>query len=95
MADEMVAAITVHGLAFMKSNVEFRELCRALEQRSGFAIENQAVYRRPVAWLLSGDAGRAADELDTSLAALGDRSDLAATAFRRFAAALRTRLPAS
>lgn len=94
MANEMVAAIAEHGLALMRSKVELSDLCRALEQGSRLAIEDSAIYRRPVARLLSGDARRAAEELNKSLAALGDRSDLAATYFRTFAAELQTRLPA-
>lgn len=96
MADEMAAAIAEHGLAFMQSMKGLGELCRAIEERSGLAIiESQAVYRRPVVWLLSNDARRAAEELDKALAVLGERSDMAATDFRRFAAAIRTRLAAS
>ena len=91
VATEMVATIAAHGLAFMHSMKGLTDLCRALDEgRVGF--EHQLAYRRPVAWLLAGDPMRAREKLDQSVAALGDRSDLAAEELRRFATALWGRL---
>ena len=89
---DMVAAIGEYGLAFMKSLTTLEELRRALEPPVRFFTEDQARYRRPAVWLLSGEPGRAAEELDKSLAAIGDRSAPADVEFRRFAAALQVRL---
>ena len=89
-AKEMVAAIAEHGLPFMRSVVKLSDLCRCLEEMSGF--EHQLIYRRPTAWLLAGDMTRASKVLDDSLKAVKDRRDVAATEFKRFAVALRERL---
>jgi hypothetical protein len=91
-SDEMVAAIVEYGIAFMRSMIGLDELRRGLERDSRIGIEDVSVYRRPVVSLLLGNQQRASEELDESVAALGNRSDLASEDFRRFAAALRTRL---
>ncbi len=92
-ARDMVSAIERYGVSFMRSIVDFRDLRNALDK--GIGIEHQLVYRRPVAQFLAGDLGRARQTLDDSLASLGERSDLAAAEFRRFAQALRQRLSPS
>jgi hypothetical protein len=77
----------------MRSVLGLEELWSAPEARTGF--EHQLVYRRPVALLLAGDLAQPTTVLDESVTALGDRNDLAATDFRRFAEALRSRLSPS
>lgn len=94
MATEMVEVFAEYGLAFMQAHKDLMTICRALDPDSRAAFEDSAMYRRPVARLPAGEARRAAEELDKSLAALGDREDLAAREFRHVAAALRSRLPA-
>ena len=42
-------------------------------------------YRRSVTALLDGDVDEALDLVDSTIAELGDRDDLAAADFRRFA----------
>jgi len=92
VAADMVATIAEYGLPFMRSFTDLDSLSRALEPRSKFAIEDNAQYRRPLAWLLAGDEKRAFAELEKALALLGERSDIAATDLRRFANAFANRL---
>jgi len=91
-AADMAVAIEEYGLAFMRAHTDLKDICRALEPRSGFMIEWLAIYRRPVAWYVAGDMSRASGELDKALADVGDRDDPAADEFREFAAAFRARL---
>lgn len=95
VATEMVARIKEHGVPFMKAMTPIDALCRALAPGARFAVEDSARYRRPIAWLLAGEPDRASGELESALAALGERTDLAATDFRSFADALRRRLAKS
>lgn len=87
----MADAVAAHGVPFMRSVVDIGDLRRRLHDRYGF--EHQLVYRRPVAALLAADLGQARALLDDTVAAMGARTDLAAADFRRFAEALRDRLP--
>lgn len=89
-AREVSDALVRYGLPFMKSLADLRGLCASFEDRS-VGIEQVLVYRRPVAWLLAGDATRADLELQKELAVLGDRIDPAAENLKRFAAAFRER----
>lgn len=91
VATDMANAIAMYGVPFMRLGVDLAELRRRLDGRLGF--EHQIAYRRPIAALLAGDIGRAAELLDEALEALGVRTDLAATDFRKFAESLRSRLP--
>ncbi len=91
VAADMATAIATHGIPFMRSVVDLTELRRRLEGRSGY--EHQVVYRRPVAALLAGDVMRSRTLLDEAMAAIGARTDLAAADFKKFAEALRSRLP--
>jgi hypothetical protein len=59
--------------------------------RAGIAAE-QLAFRRPAGYLLLGERGRAHAEVSDSLERLGDRGDLAARRFRRFASAFEERL---
>jgi hypothetical protein len=79
-----------HGIPFMRSTAAVPELCRRLEERKGF--DEQLAYRRPVALLLAGQRRRAREMLHGLVESLGDRDDLAAAGFRRFATALGSRL---
>lgn len=91
VAADLVAAVATYGLPSMRSVLDLSQLCRCLERRSGF--EHQLIYRRPVAAFLVGDFERAHVVLDAALSDLGARTDPAAAEFRRFADALRGRLP--
>lgn len=92
-AQEMVAAIATHGLAFMRSNMTLDAVCRSLDARTGF--EHQLIYRRPVALVLSGDSEQAEQILNESLMALGNRTDIAASEFKRFCEAFRAQFCSS
>jgi hypothetical protein len=89
-AADVARAIDAYGVPFMRSVVDLDELRQRLEGRMG--IEDQLVYRRPVAAFLAGDVGRARALLDDALAAIGLRSDLAAADFKNFGRALHRRL---
>jgi hypothetical protein len=89
-ARDLVDAVVAYALPFMRRLTELSQLCEALDQGVGY--EHQIAYRRPVAWMLLGDAARARDVLDEFTAKLGARSDLAAEEFRRFSEALTRRL---
>jgi hypothetical protein len=86
-AAAVAAAVARHGLPFMRSLAEATELSRRMV--GGLGIEQQLIYRRPIALLLAGSAASAREDLESSVASLGRRSDLAAEEFRRFACALR------
>lgn len=90
---DLVAAVATYGLPFMRRMTKLAALCEGLEGRLGFS--HQLNYRRPVAWMLSGDSPRASRAVEESFANLGDRRDPAAQEFRIFAEALRRRLATS
>lgn len=92
-AAEMVDAVATYALPFMRRMTGLSELCGELDR--GLGYEHQVVYRRPVAWMLSGNAAHALRVLEDSSGKLGARNDPAAEEFRRFGAALRQRLTAS
>ena len=92
VAIDMVRAISMHGVAFMRSISDLAELRRRLQDRFA-GIEHQLAYRRPAAALVAEDGEQARASLDAELAAIGARTDLAAADYRRFAESLRRRLP--
>jgi hypothetical protein len=92
VAADMAGAIAAYGLPFMRSVVALEQLRQQFEARS--ALDQQLAYRRPVAAMLAGDDAQARALLDQEIAAIGGRTDLAAADFKRFAAALRSRLKA-
>jgi len=83
-AQDMCATIKQYGIPFMRSVQSLEELCLKIDSRLGFLLE----YRHPVALFLAGDIARATSTLARSVADLGDRGDLAAIDFRRYAAKL-------
>ena len=89
VAVDMAGAIAAYGIPFMRS-VTLEELRERLENRPGF--DDGFAYRRAVLAMLAGDDARARALLDLGIAAIGSRTDLAAADFRRFAAALGSRL---
>lgn len=86
---DLVAAVGEHAVPFLESNATLTALCGLLDEGLGF--EHQVVYRRPVAWLLAGEADRAATLVDAAEADLGARDDAAAAELRAFVAAFRRR----
>jgi hypothetical protein len=89
---EMVEAVATYAVPFMRRMTDLSALCEELDRGVGY--EHQLVYRRPVAWMLLGNAERAHQVLEESAAKLSVRSDPAAEEFRRFHAALGQRLAA-
>lgn len=86
-ADDLASAVAAHGVPFIRRMTALAALCEAIDNELG--IEDQLMYRRPVAWRIAGDTDRARRTLEHTLATVGDRSDPAAMEYRRFAAALR------
>lgn len=86
---DLVVAVGEHAVPFMESNATLTALCGLLD--AGLGFEHQIVYRRPVAWLLVGDADRAAGLIDATESSLGSRDDAAAAELRAFIAAFRRR----
>ncbi len=87
---DMAGAIEKHGLRFMRSTTGLPEICRAIENRMGY--DHLLRERLPVALLLDGHPKRAREVLDEALEGLGDRTDVAAEEFRRFAKVFRERI---
>jgi hypothetical protein len=83
--DGMVAAIAEVGPAFIERNASLPALRARLDD--GLTVD-EVPYRRAVTALLDGHIDEALDLVDSTIAELGERDDLAAAAFRRFAANL-------
>jgi hypothetical protein len=83
----MVKAIEIYGIPFMKSNATLDQITLNLEQLR-FTSGDAAVYRIPIAYLLSGKTEPAVAHIKTQLVELGDLSDLAAQQYKAFASNL-------
>lgn len=91
VAAGMVAAVVAYGLPFMDERASLEAVVGSMsDDRAGIA--EQLAFRRPVGYLLLGEAERARAEVRASLDRLGDRRDLAAQRFRGFASAFEKRL---
>jgi hypothetical protein len=88
-ARDMVDAIVTYAVPFIRRSSVLLRICEELMQPG---LEHQLIYRRPIAWMLLGERSRSREVLEASLAKIGDRQDLAAHEFRRFAQALAQRL---
>jgi|SRR5690349_15198614 hypothetical protein len=89
-AGELIADIEHYAPPFLNSAPTLTDLCELMDQRIG--IEDQLVYRRPVAWMLAGRPRHAASLLDRTETDLGSRDDPAALQLRNFISAFRQRL---
>jgi hypothetical protein len=56
-AAEMVEAVAGYALPFMRRMIGLPQLCEELDR--GLGYEHQIAYRRPVAWMLSGNLAHA------------------------------------
>lgn len=83
----MVEAIRVYGVPFMKSNATLEAILSDLE-RLRFTSKDAAVYRLPVAYLLSGKTELAVECAKTQMTELGSRNDVAAQQYKTFASNL-------
>jgi hypothetical protein len=83
---DLARAVRDHGMPFMRRNGNLKAIIAPMDANRSF--EQHMVYRRPIAWLLAGDRARARSWLRDEVIRLGDRIDLPAQQFRRFAAAL-------
>jgi hypothetical protein len=80
----MARAVEVYGMPFMNSNSTLTAQLQDLEHLR-FSSKETAVYRCPVAYLLSGRTELAAAYVKRQLEELGDREDLAAQQYKTFA----------
>jgi hypothetical protein len=79
--DGMIAAIAGRAPAFIERNATLPALRARLDE--GLTVD-EVPYRRAVTALLGGDVDEALALVDSTIAGLGGREDLAAVAFRRF-----------
>ncbi|MCZ6679047.1 MAG: hypothetical protein O7E52_17575 [Candidatus Poribacteria bacterium] len=83
----MVAAIMEYGQPFMETNSILDALCETMHH-SGFGVPDQLAYRLPVAYFILSKITLAEAFLTDQLVALGNRTDLAAQCYRKFATKL-------
>lgn len=88
---QLVRAVVDHGMPFLRQTTSLAALWARIQQGWGFHLE----YREPVVLALLDKADEAIATLESSLAGLGDRGDLAAQKFRSFAHAFRSAMPLS
>ncbi|MEP7378474.1 MAG: hypothetical protein ABI725_02830 [Chloroflexota bacterium] len=79
----MIEALKQYGLPYMQASSDLLRLCALLDEDG--PDDQQASYRRPVAWYLAGYPAKARSALEQSLSQLDGRSDPAATLLRSFA----------
>jgi hypothetical protein len=82
--ERMVQAVELYGIPFMKSKTRLEDLLQDLEQLR-FTVRENAVYRVPIAYLLSGKTEMAEATVKKQLAELETHNDLFAQAYKRFA----------
>lgn len=87
----MVGAIKSYGVPFMERHSSLEDIVQEMIGGKG-AISEHRAFRLPVAYLLMGSPESARESLAAELGRIGDRQDLAAQRFRRFAAAFEGRL---
>jgi hypothetical protein len=85
--EKMVQAVELYGIPFMKLKTKLEDLLQDLEQLRFTVIEN-AVYRVPIAYLLSGKTEMAEATVKKQLAELETHNDLFAQAYKTFASKL-------
>ena len=83
----MVMAIETYGTPFMKSNATLGAIIGDLEQLR-FTSKDAAVYRLPVAYLLSGMREAAVASAKKQLTEVENRSDMVARQYKTFVANL-------
>jgi hypothetical protein len=83
----MVKAIETYGTPFMKSNTTLAAIIDDLEQLR-FTTKDAAVYKLPVAYLLSGKADAAVASAKRELKKVEHRSDVVARQYKTFVANL-------
>jgi len=79
----MVRAIEVYGIPFMNSNCRLGDIVQNVENLR-FISKDAAVYKLPVAYLLSGRGGSATAYVENQLKELGERKDIAAGQYQIF-----------
>lgn len=88
---ELVEAIQMWGLPFIRSNVSLEALLATMSTNR-FAIRPQAIYRIPAALYLLGRSAEAVASLQDELVKLGAATDPGAKRFQRFANNLMERM---
>ena len=87
----MVYAIKRYGFVFMQANSTLDAIVETM-LTSKTVVLHQVAYRLPVAYLLAGKVSLAEEYIHDQLEALGNRDDMAAQHYRRFAQNFSTRL---
>lgn len=83
VGNDIAVGVEKFGFAFMRACGSLQGLIGAMHRGHGHHEQN--AFRLPVALLLGGDSSEALRSVDSQLAAIGDRLDPAAGAFRDFA----------
>jgi hypothetical protein len=91
LADQLVEAVKVYGLPFVRSNEPLPALLHTMRS-TRFASPENTVYGIPVALHLLGRNSEADAFLNDELAKLGSQTDAGSQYFRDFASRLRERM---
>ena len=83
----MGKAVEVYGIPFMDSNGKLLEIVQDLETLR-FVSKDAAVYKLPVAYILSGRGESGTAYVENQLKELGARQDIAARQYKTFASNL-------
>ncbi len=85
-AEKLIACVMQYAVPFIESNASLPAIVANLEQMRPTTNKESATYRLPVAYLVQGNAERARRYVQGQLAAIKTRTDIAANAYRQFAA---------
>ena len=82
-SQRIAKAIELYGITFLKEHASIEVIARCLEEGK-YSYNERAVYHLPVAYWLLGEKSKAGAYIQQQLSDLKDRSDVAATQYRRF-----------
>jgi hypothetical protein len=85
--NRILQAVELYAIPFMKSHASLKSIISNLEHHR-YSDKDSAAYRLPTAYLLAGEADRAASYTKEHLAKLKGRRDIAAQQFESFASKL-------
>ena len=79
---DLTSAVRQYALPFMEAHASLAGVIALIEARKGY--DHVLAYRRPVAWALADEVGRALSVIDAEEEELANRSDVAADELRSF-----------
>jgi len=85
--EQLVRSLLTYGGTFMEQHMDLGVVVDSL-RNSKYTVPEQAGYRLPVAFYLTGDPGAAQAYLRAQLSSLGSRSDGAAVLYQEFSGRL-------